>query len=202
MTIVARLVGAIATVMALLGIATPSVAAADAPLKIRFVMPTTPADYLLPYFVAQDLGWLRKWGLEVEESVVTGDAASTRAVLAGAADVTFVGVGPVLFAAAEGGNLKIIGSWQPVVDYVYVVRAGQSPKIEELADKRWAAAGPGGLSTALPKMLLKKYGSIPARRVSSRSAINRRACRPLSAARSTRPFSIPTSPPAPNKPVR
>jgi ABC-type nitrate/sulfonate/bicarbonate transport system substrate-binding protein len=158
MTVVARIVGAIATVMALSGVATDSVAAADAPLKIRFVMPTTPADYLLPYFVAQDLGWLRKWGLEVEESVVTGDAASTRAVLAGAADVTFVGVGPVLSAAAEGGNLKIIGSWQPVVDYVYVVRAGQSPKIEELANKRWAAAGPGGLSTALPKMLLKKYG--------------------------------------------
>lgn len=142
----------------LLGLIAPGVRAADAPLKIRFVMPTTPADYLLPFFVAQDLGWLKKWGLEVEESVVVGDAAAARAVLANAADVTFVGVGPILSAVAEGGTLKVVGSWQPVVDYIYVVRTGVSTKVQDLGDKRWAAAGPGGLSTALPKMLLKKYG--------------------------------------------
>ena len=46
--------------------------ASSADLKMTFAMPTTPAPYLLPFFLAKDLGWLEKAGLTVEEKVVTG----------------------------------------------------------------------------------------------------------------------------------
>jgi ABC-type nitrate/sulfonate/bicarbonate transport system substrate-binding protein len=56
-----------------LGAALASPAAAQPRAKLKFVMPTPPATYLLPYFVAQDLGWYRNWGLEVAEQVISGD---------------------------------------------------------------------------------------------------------------------------------
>src|SRR4029079_18399809 len=72
--------------------------ASSADLKMTFAMPTTPAPYLLPFFLAKDLGWLEKAGLTVEEKVVTGDTNCMRAVISGEADTTLIGPNTIMQA--------------------------------------------------------------------------------------------------------
>jgi NitT/TauT family transport system substrate-binding protein len=127
-------------------------------LKMTFAMPTTPAPYLLPFFVAKDLGWLDKAGLTVEEKVVTGDTNCMRAVLTRDADTTLIGPNTIMQAVVSGAPLKIIGSIQPVVDYQIVARAGSGDSIKDLANKKWAIASVGGMTQALPRMVMKMHG--------------------------------------------
>ena len=129
-----------------------------ADLKMTFAMPTTPAPYLLPYFVANDLGWLAKDGLTVEEKVVTGDTNCLRAVLTGDADTTLIGPNTIMQAIVSGGDVKIVGSLQPVVDYQIVARKEAGTDLKELAKLKWAIASVGGMTQALPRMVMKKHG--------------------------------------------
>ncbi len=133
-------------------------AAHGADLKMTFAMPTTPAPYLLPFFLAKDLGWLDKAGLTVEEKVVTGDTNCMRAVLTGDADTTLIGPNTIMQAIVSGAPLKIIGSIQPVVDYQIVARNGSGTSIKDLGNKKWAIASVGGMTQALPRMVMKKHG--------------------------------------------
>jgi NitT/TauT family transport system substrate-binding protein len=132
--------------------------ATAADLKMTFAMPTTPAPYLLPFFLAKDLGWLGKAGLTVEEKVVTGDTNCMRAVLTGEADTTLIGPNTIMQAVVSGAPLKIVGSFQPVVDYQIVARKGAGDDLKDLGNKKWAIASVGGMTQALPRMVLKKRG--------------------------------------------
>ena len=127
-----------------------------ADLKMTFAMPTTPAPYLLPFFLAKDLGWLDKAGLTVDEKVVTGDVNCMRAVITGDADTTLIGPNTIMQAIVSGGAITLIGTYQPVVDYQIVARTGVGTSIKALADKKWAIASVGGMTQALPRMVMKK----------------------------------------------
>lgn len=139
-------------------IALGSTGAHSADLKMTFAMPTTPAPYLLPFFLAKDLGWLEKAGLTVEEKVVTGDTNCMRAVITGDADTTLIGPNTIMQAVVSGAAIKIVGSFQPVVDYQIVARVGAGTTLKDLADKKWAIASVGGMTQALPRMAMKKNG--------------------------------------------
>ena len=102
--------------------------------------------------------WLEKAGVTVEEKVVTGDVNCMRAVLTGDADTTLIGPNTIMQAIVSGAPLKIIGSIQPVVDYQIAARVGSGTTIKELADKKWAIASVGGMTQALPRMIIKKHG--------------------------------------------
>lgn len=130
---------------------------AQTPTKLKLIFATPPTTYGLPHFVAQDLGWLKQRGLEVEEVWLTGDANALRALLSGQGDLAAPGTFPTYSVVAEGGKIKAIGSWQPLVDYVLVAREGIT-SLKDLANARVAAASIGGLTTELPKMLLQKHG--------------------------------------------
>lgn len=130
----------------------------SADLKMTFAMPTTPAPYLLPFFLAKDLGWLEKAGLTVEEKVVTGDINCMRAVITGDADTTLIGPNTIMQAVVSGAPLKVVGTFQPVVDYQIVARTGVTPTLKALADKKWAIASVGGMTQALPRMVMRKNG--------------------------------------------
>src|SRR5438105_9417543 len=125
-------------------------------MKLKVVFATPPTTYALPHFVAQDLGWLKQHGLTVEEVFLTGDANALRALLSGQGDLAAPGTFPAYSVVAEGGHIKAIGSWQPLVDYVMIAREGIT-SLKELANARIAAASIGGLTTELPKMLLQKH---------------------------------------------
>ncbi len=136
----------------------PSVAMAQTPLKLTFAMPTTASPYLLPFIVAQDLGWYEKAGLKVEEKVVTGDVNCLRAVISRDADITDIGPNTIMQGFSAGGKIQIIGGWQPVVDYQVVVRSGIEPDIKTLNDKKWAISSAGGMLQHLPRMMMEKDG--------------------------------------------
>ncbi len=144
------------------GAAFPSRSFAQA-AKFRFAMPTTPANYLLPYFSALDQGWLLKGGIDVEGLVVIGDVNAFRALVSGSADATVPAISPVLAGVAEGAKVKVVSSWQPVVDYFIVARKGLSTKPADLGTMTWGTAGPGGVTSAVSTLYMKKHGLDPAK---------------------------------------
>jgi NitT/TauT family transport system substrate-binding protein len=141
-----------------LAVAVAAPAAAQPRAKLKFVMPTPPATYLLPYFVAQDLGWYRNWGLDVDEQVVAGDANSMRVVVAGDSAVTFIGPPTIMEAVINGGKVKIFTSWQPITDYQLIAGDKKTRTLKDLADKRIAVAGPGSMTAHIPQMLMMRAG--------------------------------------------
>ena len=142
----------------LLGAALVSPVAAQPRAKLKFVMPTPPATYLLPYFVAQDLGWYRNWGLEVAEQVVSGDPNSLRVVVAGDSEVTLIGPPTIMEAVINGAKLRMFTSWQPVTDYMLIAGDKKARTLKDLADKRIAVTGPGSMTMHIPQMLMLKAG--------------------------------------------
>ena len=131
--------------------------AAQAQNSMTLAMPTTAAPYLLPFFVAQDLGWYEKAGLKVKETVVTGDTNCLRAVITGDADTTYIGPNTIMQGKANGAKIKMIGSFQPIVDYRIMARKEVAGSLKDLSDKRWAISSVGGMLQALPKLLMKKH---------------------------------------------
>jgi ABC-type nitrate/sulfonate/bicarbonate transport system substrate-binding protein len=131
---------------------------ASAAPKLNFVLPSPAAPYLLAYFVAQDLGWYKDAGLDVEEKVVLGDATALRAVISGDADLTYIGPGTILQAFNGGAPIQIVGSFQPLVDYRIVASRQFGADLKALADKRWATTGVGGMTETLPKLVMRKHG--------------------------------------------
>jgi len=148
-----KLVGVVAAAAAL---SSAAPIAAQAEMTMTFAMPTTPAPYLLPFFVAQDMGWFQKAGLKVEERVVTGDTNCLRAVITGDADTTYIGPNTIMQGYVSGGKIRIIGSFQPIVDYRIMARKDVAGSLKGLSDKRWAISSVGGMLQALPKLLMKK----------------------------------------------
>jgi NitT/TauT family transport system substrate-binding protein len=126
--------------------------------KIRMVFSITPGTPMLPYLVAKDTGWYEKNGLDVEEIAVIGDANALRAVLSGGGDVAQFGLTTALQAVAESGvNIKLVGAWQPVVDYQFIAAKGQANSLEDFKGKVFAAGSTGDLTYEIPKIVFKKH---------------------------------------------
>lgn len=125
--------------------------------KLKFVIPSTATTAFLPHYVAQDLGWLKKAGLEVEEVTVLGDSNAIRAILSGNGDIVGTGTISTFTAIANTAPLKAIASWQPIADY-QVVAQSRFNTLKDLETASFAAASIGGLTTAIPSMLMKKHG--------------------------------------------
>lgn len=136
-------------------------AAAGGKMKLTLVFPTDVTTFELPYFVAQDTGWFKKNNLEVKEIWMIGDANALRTVIAGDGDIAAIaaiGVPTLLNAVIGGAEVTGIGSWQPVVDYQIVGKKGVVEALSDLPGKILSSAGQKGLTTELPKMVLKKHG--------------------------------------------
>src|SRR5438270_873 len=88
--------------------------------KLRVVFPTPPTTFALPFYVAKDSGRLKELGIDAEEIYVAGDANATRVLVSGGADVGVLGPLNVLSALENGARIKVIGAWQPVVEYQIV----------------------------------------------------------------------------------
>lgn len=138
-----------------------SAAQAGEKLKLTLVFPTDVTTFELPYFVPQDTGWYAERGLEVKEVWMSGDANALRTVIAGDGDICAIGVPTTLSAIINGAEIAAIGSWQPVVDYQIVGKKGVVGALGDLPGKTLSSAAPKGLTTELPKMVLKKHGMNP-----------------------------------------
>jgi NitT/TauT family transport system substrate-binding protein len=136
------------------GAATPAAAQGTTPLKIIFSAP--PTTFQLPHHVAKDEKWFDRAGLRVEESYVAGDSNAVRGLVSGGADVASTGLMVALQAIAEGAKIKVIGAWQPRVDYQVLVQ-DRIKTFKDLSGSRIATASAGGLTQRIPEMLMQKH---------------------------------------------
>lgn len=151
--------GALVVALALL---TGGPALAQDKTRVRIIFPTPVTSYMLPYLIPKDQGWFDQRGVEIEEIYVSGDANAARAMLSGGADVALVGMHTLFDLAINGAAVKSFLSWQPIVDYLIVAKKGRATSIKELGGTIISAGSPAEMSTAIPRLMLKKHGVDPA----------------------------------------
>jgi NitT/TauT family transport system substrate-binding protein len=124
--------------------------------NLKLVFSAPPTTFQLPHFVAVKEGFLDKAGLTVSETFVAGDSNAIRALVSGGADIATSGLLTALQAIAEGAKIKVIGAWQPKVDYQLLVR-NNIKTVKDLAGTRIATASAGALTQRMPEMVMQKY---------------------------------------------
>ena len=145
--------GAIATVIVLMGL---SPAKADE-LRILY---STPAQTLgIPHYLAIDKGWYKEKGLEIKDIYLTDSGTALRALLAGEGDVAMLGDTSTMQAILGGAKVKVIGSWQPGVDYLLITSKNATDKVGPgLVGLKFASAGGASMLDHMFAMVLKKHG--------------------------------------------
>ena len=135
-----------------LQVAGPQAFAAEALKKIR-IASKAPGESLVPYLIAQRLGFYREEGFDVDV-IVTRGTVTTQVVVSGAVDYSNGGSIPAILG---GARLKIIQvSTDKPSQYLVV-----SPKItqmKQLTGKVIATSDASGNSTLLLRELLTKNG--------------------------------------------
>lgn len=132
-------------------------AAAQTPTPFKVLFSAPPTTFQLPHFVAKDEKWFDKAGLQVSETFVAGDSNAVRGLVSGSADVASTGLMVAMQAVTEGAKIKVIGAWQPRVDYQTLVHE-RIKSVKDLSGSRIATASAGGLTQRIPEMLMQKYG--------------------------------------------
>lgn len=88
------------------GVPSPSARAADAvPFKVGI---STVVDTVTPLFVAQDEGFFKKNGLDVQLVNMNGGSRGVQVLISGDIQAMHVGLSPVLPADKQGADLKLI----------------------------------------------------------------------------------------------
>lgn len=146
-------------VLGLLAFGGGSARADDAPLTMVWSAPAT--TMMTPFYVAEKKGFLR--GLKVKEIYISGDANAMRALVSGNADVAAGdGTSNALLSIAAGGKAKIVASFQPIIDFNFIIGKGKGDRIEDMAGKTFASTGPGNIPDVLGRVMLRAHHVDPA----------------------------------------
>lgn len=151
---------AVALVAAVSAFALPTIARAADKLKFGVF----PSSSSLPFYIAQNRGWFKEAGLEVEEVPMTSHPLTVQALVAGSIDgaATLVTLEGANMESRRPGTLKYISLNAQNVRYVveqFVVKTASPAK--SLADfkggfKLFSAPGPANIGVA--RAVLKKVG--------------------------------------------
>jgi len=146
----------LSAVSAALALAVPAPAAAQSKLSVG--MPTTPPNIVhMPLFVAQDLGFFKADGLQVEALAFEGGVKSFRATVSGDVDVG-VGSGPFsIVGRAKGAKTKLFLSNTPRLESTMVAQPGIK-SLQDLKGKRIGIQQPGGFAYVLSMTVLRSAG--------------------------------------------
>lgn len=139
--------------------ASGSTSAPAAPIKVRSAY-TTIAVSTSPWWIAQEAGYLREQGLDVELIHVDAGAALLAALQNNELDVTGGGGPSIVYGYLQGLDLAIIGSNLNVLDSNVMVR----PEIQTLDDLRGKTIGVSRLkavSDVGARLAFKKVGLQP-----------------------------------------
>jgi len=148
--------GAVFAAAAVLAGATPADAAKS---KIKLILSTAPTTYGIPYYLALDKGWFKDMDLEIESIYLTSSPNVIRAQISGTGDISLLAPSSTMLAILGGADLKVIGSWQPRVDYQVVsAKNGNIKKIEDILGKTLAGGGGVGMINHMTTMILRNYG--------------------------------------------
>jgi len=128
--------------------------------KLRFasVIKTKPL-YVLPIIAAQDKGFFKDQGLEVQYLGFTSGRAFSGAMAAGALDMAFVGTVSISLAAARGGPERAVADTGAVEDwFLWVPTNSRLKKPMDLKGSKIAVSRLGSLTHALAGGVTKSLG--------------------------------------------
>jgi len=143
--------------------AAPGVVRAQNLRKLTVLVSTTPADPAFHvFYFAQNKGFYRDGGLDIEVKPMNGDTTAVRVLLSGGADIASVGALPSIQAAVAGGQaaagrMKIISCFNPKLDYLLVAAAGID-KARQLEGKAVAVSQVGATSHMIAQLLIERGG--------------------------------------------
>ena len=120
-----------------------------------------PAFDALTQYVAQERGFFKKYGLEVEVVEFRGDATSTKALLAGEVDLNLMGSTASIVTASKGSRIRLWVVPQPVTPFYLVARKEAATTLQGLVGKNIAVSGIGAYSYHIPRMVLARSGIDP-----------------------------------------
>ena len=120
-----------------------------------------PAFDALTQYAAQQRGFIKKYGLEVELVEFRGDATSTKALLAGEVDVNLMGSTASIVTASKGSKIRLWVVPQPVTPFHLVARKEAATSLQGLVGKNIAVSGIGAYSYHIPRMVLARNGIDP-----------------------------------------
>jgi NitT/TauT family transport system substrate-binding protein len=132
--------------------------------KISVAIGTSPPDLTLQtYHFAQENGFYKAEGIDVQLTAYNGDATAMRAMAAGEADVAAgVGLGIPLKAIEAGARLKVILSVAPKMDYLLVAQKAIA-NVKGLEGRNVGISGPGAVSYQVPVLMVRAAGGDPAK---------------------------------------
>jgi len=129
--------------------------------KIAVAISTLPPDLTLQtYYFAQEKGFYKAEGLEVQLTAYNGDATAIRALAAGEADVAATGLAIPLKAIEAGSKLKVVLAVAPKMDYLLIAQKGIN-SAKDLEGKNVGISGPGAVSYQVPLLMVKAAGGDP-----------------------------------------
>lgn len=133
------------------------------PVKLQVGYSEPVAD-VLPLWIGIESGIFAKHGLQVSSQQITS-TNNVAALLSRQVQFAFVGGSEVLSAAAQGGDLSVIGIATPVYPYVFYSSPG-IPDAQGLKGKKIATTKPGANLDISTRVALSKLGVNPDRDVS------------------------------------
>ncbi len=139
--------------------AVPPTATAKPVRKVVYGSPVTPPNlvHMGPY-VAQELGYFKEVGLDVEFKTFEGGVAALRGLVSGNLDVVGTSADPLFPAVAQGGGIHAIGAYAPKLSVVMMA----SPDVKSVADlkgkKMGITGGPGAFVDVMNVLLLASAG--------------------------------------------
>jgi ABC-type nitrate/sulfonate/bicarbonate transport system substrate-binding protein len=147
-------VGALAAVMACSGIASASAAE-----RVNVGQSIASCICFLPMHVAQKIGIWKKYGLDVNISVLRGDAQLQQALAAGSVDIG-VGGGPGIGLLAKGVPAKAVAATAGSPGDIGLIVPENSPikTVADLKGKRIGVSSAGSLTYWLAKKIAQKEG--------------------------------------------
>ncbi len=118
----------------------------------------------LPEWFAREAGIFQKNGLDVDLQLIEGGSRGVAALLSGQTQIAQLGGSEVLSAAAEGGDLVVLGTLVPLYPYLFYVPSSVND-ISDLKGKKVGVVTVGGSYDIATRVAFKKLGLIPDRDV-------------------------------------
>ncbi len=126
--------------------------------KMVYGSPVTPPNmvHMGPY-VAQELGYFKEVGLDVEFKTFEGGVGALRGLISGNLDVVGTSSDPLFLAVAQGGGIHAIGAYAPKLSVVMMA----TPDVKSVADlkgKKMGMQDVGGFADVMNQLLLASAG--------------------------------------------
>jgi ABC-type nitrate/sulfonate/bicarbonate transport system substrate-binding protein len=137
-------------------LAAPGTAPAQSKLSVG--MPTNPPNSIhTPVVIAQDLGFYKAGGLEVEMLSFEGGVYSFRAMISGDVDIAAASGAFALVARSNGAKSKLIFSSSPKLESVMMAQ-GDIKTVKDLKGRKIGIQEPGGFAFVLSMTVLGSAG--------------------------------------------